>query len=157
MSKLTELKAAHAKMGAEIEKLESEPAPEPRGVWQPEKGETYYFVSNTGQVHGVFFVSDLIDHSILKYHNVYQTQIQAEKASFLTRQSNRIIQACINFDPDFVPDWTDGSWKYSVRYSHRTNHWEVCSVQKMDSRPAYVSTNTIAQSMRDMFNDEDEA
>ena len=151
MKNLTELKLAYAKMGAEIEKLESEP--EPRGVWQPKEGEAYYWLNSVGGVYR----ESIGKYAPIKYHNVYKTELQAQRAAVLTRQSNRIIQACIHFDPDFVPDWTDGSWKYSVRYSHRTNHWEVCSVQKMDSRPAYVSTNTIAQSMRDMFNDEDEA
>ena len=149
MSKLTELKAASALMLAEIENLESEP----KSIWHPKEGEAYYWLNSVGGVYR----ESIGKYAPIKYHNVYKTELQAQRAAVLTRQSNRIIQACIHFDPDFVPDWTDGSWKYSVRYSHRTNHWEVCSVQKMDSRPAYVSTNTIAQSMRDMFNDEDEA
>ena len=150
MSKLTELKAAHAKMGAEIEKLESEP--EPRGVWKPKEGEAYYWLNSVGIcVYSVWPEQS----ATTRHHNVYQTAKQAQKASGLTRQSNRIIQACIHFDPDFMPEWTDGSWKYSVRYSHGTNRWEWFSVQKMNSRPAYVSSGPIAQSICDMFNEED--
>ena len=151
MNKLTELKAAHAKMGAEIEKLESEP--EPRGVWQPKEGEAYYWLNSVGGVYR----ESIGKYAPIKYHNVYKTELQAQRAAVLTRQSNRIIQACIHFDPAFMPDWKGRSLKYSVWYAHGTNCWEVCSVGVMDSRPAYVSTNTIAQSMRDMFNDEDEA
>ena len=147
MNKLTELKAAHAKMGAEIEKLESEP----RGVWKPEEGEVYYWLNGVGDSYRQWVGQSVF----IKHYNVYQTKIQAEKASGLTRQANRIIQACINFDPDFVPNWTDDSYKYSVHYSHGANHWILCKVSVMGSRPAYVSTNTIAQSICDMFNEED--
>ena len=145
MNKLTELKAAFAKMGAEIKKLEAQP----QGVWKPKEHEAYYWLSSSGDVY-----RELVGKfAPIKYHNVYQTAKQAEKASFLTKRSNRIIQACIHFDPDFMPDWSDGSWKYSVAYSHVTNLWEVTSV--LVSQPAYVSTNTIAQSICDMFNEED--
>lgn len=149
MSKLTELKAAFAKMGAEIEKLESEP----KSIWQPKEGEAYYWLNSDGAIRNTEFCV----FGRITYHNVYQTANQAEKASFLTRQSNRIIQACINFDPDFLPDWTDGSLKYSVWYRHGTNYWEVTSVKKVDSCPAYVSTNEIARSICDLFNEEGEA
>ena len=152
MNKLTELKAAHAKMGAEIKKLELEP--EPRGVWQPKEGESYSYANGMLNVHHSERENWQYSRH-LAYHNVYQTELQAQKAAVLTRQSNRIIQACIHFDPDFMPDWSDGSWKYSVWYSHGTNCWEVTSVRRIDSRPAYVSPNTIAQSICDMFNAEE--
>ena len=149
MNKLTELKAARAKMDAEIKKLEAQP----QGVWKPEEGEAYYWLNSVGDVYRQW-----VEQSVfIKHYNVYQTEIQAEKAAILTKQSNRIIQACIHFDPDFMPDWKGSSLKYSVWYAHATNYWEVCSAQKTDSRPAYVSTNTIAQSICDMFNEEGKA
>ena len=147
MSKLTELKAAHAKMGAEIKKLESEP----RGVWQPKEGESYYWLNSVGDVSNTeFCVFDRLTH-----HNVYQTAKQAEKASGLTRQSNRIIQACINFDADFVPDWTNAERKYSVGYF--VKKWIVTSNTQVCKSVAYVSTKEIAQSICDLFNEEDNA
>ena len=147
MNKLTELKAAHAKMGAEIEKLESEP----KGVWKPEEGEAYYWLNGVGD-----FYRQWVGQSVfIKHYNVYQTAKQAEKASGLTRQSNRIIQACINFDADFVPDWTNAERKYSVGYF--VKKWIVTSNTQVCKSVAYVSTKEIAQSICDLFNEEDNA
>ena len=153
MDKLAELKAAFAQMGEEIEKLESKP----KSIWKPKEGETYYYPDNAGQVDNYDFHNDGIDNQVLRHHNAYQTVIQAEKAAVLTRQSNRIIQACINFDADFVPDWTDGSHKYSVAYEHQGKQWVVLEDMYFRSMVAYVSSEEIAQSICDLFNAEDNA
>ena len=47
-----------------------------------------------------------------------------------------------------------GVWK---PYRHEKNRWEVVSVMLTDSRPAYVLSEEIAQSICDMFNEEGEA
>ena len=153
MSKLTELKAASALMLAEIAEIEKLEA-QPKSIWQPKDGDTYYYPDNTGHVDSYQCENDEIDSRMLRHHSVYQAVIQAEKAGVLTKQANRIIQACINFDPDFLPDWMDGSWKYAVCYMHGKNRWDVFPTLLTDSRPAYVSTNEVAQSICDLFNNE---
>ena len=153
MSKLTELKAASALMLAEIEKLESEP----KSIWHPKEGDTYHYVDNTGQRDNYIFYNDGIDKKVLRHHNAYQTVIQAEKAAALTKQANRIVQACINFDPDFVPNLTNAERKYSVGYYLNEKRWIVESHKRMDSAVAYVSSEEIAQSICDLFNKEGEA
>ena len=147
MDKLSELRLAYDKMGAEIEKLEEQP----KGVWKPKQSEQFYWIDSLGLV----CLNSLHPIGRMGYHIVYQTPEQAQKAATLMRRSNRIIQVCINFDPDFVPNWTDNSWKWTVHYRHERNRWEVVSVMLTDSRPAYVSSEEIAQSICDMFNEED--
>jgi len=144
---LSELRLAFAKMGAEIEKLEEQQ----KGVWEPEQFENFYWIDSLGLVcrNSLHFISRMT------HHNAYQTRAQAQKAATLIQQSNRIIQACLNFDPDYVPDWTDDSYKYSVHYAHGAKYWIVCKAVVMGSRPAYVSSKEIAQSICDMFNAED--
>ena len=151
MDKLSELRLAYDKMGAEIEKLEAEP----KSVWKPKMGEAYYFVSSNGQVQPSVFANDNIGKNRLASHIAYQTANQAYKASFLTRQSNRIIQACISFDPDFVTYWRSSKIKYSVFYANDSKRWIVSRNTYNCGRPAYVSSNEIAQSICDMFNAED--
>ena len=155
MSKLTELKAASALMLAEIAEIEKLEA-QPKSIWQPKDGDTYYYPDNTGHVDSYQCENDDIDSRMLRYHNAYQTEMQAEKAAFLTRRPNRIIQACINFDPDFLPDWTDGSHKCSVAYHHQGKRWVVWEDMYYSSMVAYVSSEEIAQSICDLFNEEDE-
>jgi hypothetical protein len=148
MDKLSELRLAFAKMGAEIEKLEEQP----RGVWKPQEGEAYYWLNSVG----ICVYSVWPNQSAnIQHHNVYQTAKQAQKASGLTRQSNRTIQACINFDPDYVPDWGSSSIKYSVFYANTENSWIVGRNTYNCGRPTYVSSHEIAQSICDIFNAED--
>lgn len=147
MDKLSELKLAYAKMGEEIEKLKEQP----KGVWEPRGGEAFYWIDSLG------LVCRNSSHPIsrIRFHTVYQTLGQVQKAATLMRQSNRIIQACLDFDPDYVPDWGSRKTKYSVFYAYNQKNWIVSANTYNSGRPAYVSTLGIAQSICDMFNAKD--
>ena len=93
MSNLAELKAKRDRLDAEIERLQAQV----QGVWEPEVGDHYYCVHMEGDVeHFIYPADSQQEKHMIAYHNVYKTYELAEKASRIMRQTNRIIQACIN-------------------------------------------------------------
>ena len=134
------LEVKYKELGAEIERLKQQP----EGVWEPEVGEAYYRVGVAGAVD-CFSLKVYSGSELLAHHNVYKTKELAERASVLQRRSNLVIQACLNFDPDFVPNWSNaGEIKYAPYYDHRNQKWCSCRKFVTDDAAAYISTQEIA-------------
>ena len=134
------LEVKYKELGAEIERLKQQP----EGIWEPELGEGYYRVGVSGDVD-CFSLKVYSGSELLAHHNVYKTKELAEKASVLQRRFNLVIQACLNFDPDFVPNWSNaGEIKYAPYYDHRSQKWCSCRKFVTDESAAYISTQEIA-------------
>ena len=141
---IQELENKYRELGAEIERLKQQP----EGVWEPEKGDSFWVVDATGATHW-FYNGE--SKKAKKHHNVYENESLARKASVLQRRANLVIQACLNFDPDFVPDWRDAyQHKYGFRYWHfnpdfgENPRWIYEKLGMGDSSAACVSTQEIA-------------
>ena len=134
---IQELEVKYAELGAEIERLKQQP----EGVWAPKNGDSFWVVDGTGGTACRCNTSI----SAEKHNNVYKTAELADKASVLQRRSNLVIQACLNFDPDFVPDWSGvDQAKYGFFFTSRLGLWVYSATQLADDSPAYVSTREIA-------------
>ena len=134
---IQDLETKYAELGAEIERLKQQP----EGVWVPAVGGIFWMVDWTGGVRSL----NPNNRAAVSHHNVYETEALAEKASVLQRRSNPVIKACLNFDPDFVPDWSNpGEIKYGPYYDHRNQKWCYCRKFVTDESAAYISTQEIA-------------
>jgi len=134
---IQELEIKCAELGAEIQRLKRQS----QGVWEPKIFDKYYTNNSSGQTIQTTFY----DEEEKAHHNIYKTEALAEKFSVLQRRSNLIIQACLNFDPDFVPDWSDSSQpKFGFNYNHLNGEWRSTYNNHRSVSCAYVSTAELA-------------
>ena len=136
---IQELEIKCAELGAEIQRLKRQS----QGVWKPKaENLVFWVVAATG---GPDWFYSLEAEPAEKHHNVYKTEALAEKASVLMRRSNLVIQACLNFDPDFVPDWNDSCRpKFGFYHASDCGEWRVDVTFISNNSCAYVSTREIA-------------
>ena len=133
---IQELKTKYAELGADIERLEQS-----EGVWEPSLGGTFWIVDYNGGVRSL----NPNNRGAVSHHNVYEIEALTRKASVRQRRSNLVIQACLNFDPDFVYDWADKHQeKFGFFYDHNNGEWDTCEAWAVDRSAAYVSTREIA-------------
>ena len=116
------------KMKSRLEELttdKKEPEPQPQSiVWEPKKGEKYYFVLADGGVVQDVWNDCLTDKSRLKHHNVYKTHAQAVKAAQYQSRYNMVLQSVLNLEPDQVVDWkNEHQLKYTVYFDHERGIW----------------------------------
>jgi len=94
-------------------------------VWEPKKGEKYYFVGSDGTVQCHYWRGDQLDMDLLKHHNIFRTEAQAEKAAQHQSRYNLVLQAVMHLEPDQVVDWSDvNQLKYLVYFNHRDGIWD---------------------------------
>tara|TARA_R110000737_G_scaffold82699_3_gene115077 strand:+ start:19 stop:468 length:450 start_codon:yes stop_codon:yes gene_type:complete len=145
---IQDLEQKYKELGAEIERLKQRP----EGVWEPIVGGNFWVVDYTGGVRGL----NPNSRAAVSHHNVYETEALALKASVLQRRANLVIQACLNFDPDFVPDWSDGDeTKHGPYYDHRSQNWVSCRTYVTDDSAAYISTQEIANKVVAYLNNQE--
>jgi hypothetical protein len=137
--KLQALKNKIKELEEEVERLE-----QPEGVWETKLGKCYIYNDGAGRRITKTHNSDAISRAHIANHNVYETYEIAEKASILQRRANLIIQACLNFDPDFEPAWADDQRKYVFYYDHNKGDWRYRWTWTLADSIAYVSTLAIA-------------
>ena len=134
---IQDLETKYKELGAEIERLKQQP----ECVWEPKIAESFFTNSSSGQT----IQAILYEEGEKENHNAYKTIQLAEKASLLQRRANLIIQACLNFDPDFVPDWDDrDQLKYGLYYSYYEEMWAHTIARLHDFSGVYVSSSAIA-------------
>jgi hypothetical protein len=119
------------KMKSRLEELttdKKEPEPQPTSiVWEPKKGDKYYFVGSDGTVQVTDWRGDQLDKELLKHHNVYKTREQAEKAAQYQSRYNMVLQAVINLEPDQVVYWKDDQQvKYEIYFNYEEGLWDKC-------------------------------
>ena len=117
-----------------VERVE-ELQPEPESiVWEPKKGEEYWYVGCDGTVQFTDWRADKLDMDFLEHHNVYKTQGQAEKAAKHQRRYNMVLQAVLDLEPDQVVDWSDvDKIKYIVSFNHERGIWGygcLCGIEQ---------------------------
>ena len=146
-----ELATKYKELGAEIERLKQQP----EGVWEPKENEQYWRINSFGTPTTTRHCGNLARAN----HNVYETESLARKASVLQRRSNLVIQACLNFDPDFVPDWENlCQSKFGVEYSHYAKRWNSNTVSPSFVNilnVAHVSTLEIAEKVAEYLNSQE--
>jgi len=133
-----------------LEDFDSLPA-----VWVPKSGgeEWHYMVSDLGGVGEVCYRPDDIARLRMAIGNIWQTKELALKASEYSKVQGLINQACLNVEPDYVPDWSDKSQlKWFVCYSHYTCGWVSTLTITEEAAIIYQSTKAKAQQVRNILN-----
>jgi hypothetical protein len=137
---LQALEQKHKELGEEIERLK-----QTEGVWVPSLEDYYFYPSVIGESSAAK-PRNCARHCHIHHHIAYQTHEQAVKAGILQRRANLIIQVCLNFDPDFEPDWSDdGQPKFGFYYGHYHCSWRYLVSNSGEGNAAYVSTPAIAK------------
>ena len=145
---IQDLEQKYKELGAEIQRLKQQP----EGVWEPTVGGTFWMVDWTGGVRSL----NPNNRAAVSHHNVYETEALAKKASVLQLRSNLVIQACLNFDPEFVPDWEDlVQQKYGFSQAAGRFNWRASSTIINNNSCAYVSTREIANKVVDYLNSQE--
>lgn len=145
---IQDLETKYKELGAEIERLKQQPV----GVWEPKENGWYWRINSCGKP----ILTRHCDNLVKANHNVYETEELAEKASVLQRRANLVIQACLNFDPDFVPVWSNSSGvKYGFHYSNNMQAWHYSTPFLNDTSVAYVSTPEMAYKVMEYLNSQE--
>ena len=111
------------KMKARLKELTADKEPKSI-VWEPKKGERYYYVTGDGFSTFTNFSNGDHDLLLLKHHNIYKTRELAEKAAKYQERYNMVLQAVLNLEPDQVVDWSDEDQiKYSINFNHYHDVW----------------------------------
>mgnify|MGYP003657231620 CR=1 FL=1 len=136
-----------------VERVE-ELQPEPESiVWEPKKGEEYWYVGCDGTVQFTDWRADKLDMDFLEHHNVYKTQGQAEKAAKYQRRYNMVLQAVLNLEPDQVVDWKDKNQaKYVVSFDHIDGVWFFSERCVVDNLSAPLTNKENVQPLLDYLN-----
>ena len=122
-------------------------------VWVPEDEEKYWVVGDItvswARRRAKFsYIPERIARG-----NCYQTKELALKASEYSKVQGLINQACLNVEPDYVPDWSDKSQlKWFVCYSHYTCGWVSTLTITEEAAIIYQSTKAKAQQVRNILN-----
>jgi hypothetical protein len=82
--------------------------------FKPETTTEFWHIDDAGEVVGVRNRHYNRRGGCYDNFNCYETEELATKASPMMRRSNAIITACLQVDPDFVPDYLSGN---QVHYS----------------------------------------
>mgnify|MGYP000767590746 CR=1 FL=1 len=107
----------------EMQREQEEPKP-----WNPEIGESYFFIRNdfevTDKVKGTTsFEADRISNG-----NCFPTRERAEEVAEKMRLLLRMEQLHDQLCPDYVPDWRDDETKLCVYFNHEQSNWGIsCS------------------------------
>jgi hypothetical protein len=117
--------------------------------FKPQKGQGFWFVSQGSVVSLATWVIDTFCMNCYDNFNCYETEELATKASTMMRRSNAIIMACLQVDPDFVPDYLSGNqahyaFSYSAphmfRNGFRNGNWVRSPPSYIDNYGPCVST-----------------
>ena len=128
--------------------------PEPKSsVWEPKKAEEYWYVDIDGTLDDTEWRDGEEDWNLLIHHNVYKTQVQAEKAAKYQRRYNMVLQAVLNLEPEQVVDWKDkNQFKYLVAFDHRSGAWEYTDRLSIESGYPVLMNSLNVQPLLDYLN-----
>jgi len=129
-------------------------------VWEPKKGEEYWYVDfdGTGQACRCFWDDYSIDLNRLKHHNVYKTQVQAEKAAKYQQRYNMVLQAVLNLEPDQNIYWNDmNQVKYGVEFNNKSGRWLVVDYTFIDGGYPPLTDQKNVQPLLDYLNSKEKS
>jgi hypothetical protein len=112
--------------------------------FKPEKDQWFWFVSQGGVVSLSTWTVDTFCMNCYDNFNCYETEELATKAAVMVKRNNAIIMACLQVDPDFVPDYLSGNQEhYSFGYEAPQNGykcgWIIKGTYRINNGPC-VST-----------------
>jgi hypothetical protein len=114
---------------AEIEGLKSRQGKR----FEPVDGQVFYATNAKVEV-GLFYNNGTdFDKACFNNFNCYETEELATKAAVMMKRNNAITTACLQVDPDFVPDYLSGN---QVHYSFSFLAGDI------SSRPRWIQSHS---------------
>jgi hypothetical protein len=112
--------------------------------FKPDVDEEWHVVNNLGEASYAVNNGRRYEEGCYEHFNCYETEELATKAAVMMHRNNAIIMACLQVDPDFVPDYlSDNQKHYSFYYEAPeiglNGSWE-CSFSYTDNYGPCVST-----------------
>lgn len=110
--------------------------------WVPKQGEVFWWVGRAFTTEKEVNRDYEWQKLMIASSNCYKTRELAEKAAKLMKRYSLIVNACLQVDPDFKPDWGDKSQPKFSYYRHEnerdttTRYWNdyltpcVSSIEK---------------------------
>ena len=80
--------------------------------FKPELDEECYVVDGSGDAEKLYNCNLTVDKECYDNFNCYETKELATKAAVMIKRNNAIIMACLQVDPDFVPDYLSGNQEH---------------------------------------------
>lgn len=100
-------------------------------VWQPEEGETYFYISSVGDVESETYDSDsYIDNARLEITNIFRTE---EEANIMAIKLQIIAKLRKLSNVDFNEDFDEQKWY--ITYNHRTESIECDTTYHVQRMP----------------------
>ena len=122
------------------------------GLWKPEKGETCFYVTASGEVHRICWedrATFIFKRDLPAHDNCFKTRDLARKAAKLQRISNLYIAACLQVDPEFGNQHYPDQEKWFVNLTHDGSKLKVYPAYYFYvSAAAYVSTEEKAEQVK---------
>jgi hypothetical protein len=112
--------------------------------FKPGIDEEYWYVDEIGVAIDTGWRDSPFDRLCFNNFNCYETKELANKASPMMKRSNAIITACLQVDPDFVPDYLSSNqehyyfWYEAGSIGHEGG-WRLSKSYTLDVGPC-VST-----------------
>ena len=99
--------------------------------WQPEEGETYFYIRSVGDVESETYESDTyIDNARLEFTNIFRTE---EEANIMARKLQIIAKLRKLSNVDFNEDFDEQKWY--ITYNHRTKSIECDTTYHVQRMP----------------------
>ena len=122
-------------------------------LWKPAHGQEYFLVAVRGKILKFTWIGDSSDRGAHANHNVFPSEAIADKAAELMHQSNLVISACLQVDPDFEPDWgNQKQTKWFPHYDHHIRTWKPTSSFACQYTGACVSSEEALQKVLEILN-----
>jgi hypothetical protein len=80
--------------------------------FKPEIGGEYFIVDTDGDILASDYEDLFFDRRVFHNFNMYETEELATKAAKYMKRNNAITTACLQVDPDFVPDYLSGNQEH---------------------------------------------
>jgi hypothetical protein len=104
--------------------------------FKPEIGEFYWNVLSDGR--RVHHINRTFDNKCYDNFNCYETEELATKAARDMKRNNAIIMACLQVEPEFVPNYTSGN---QVHYSFEYKNSEIGCPSDWQWRASFIVDN----------------
>jgi hypothetical protein len=106
--------------------------------FKPATDSKYYLVKGDGVVTNTYNDNLRSDRHYYNNFNCYETKELATKAAKYMKQNNAITTACLQVDPDFVPDYLSGN---QVHYSFDYKNSEIRCPSNWQWRASFIVDN----------------
>ena len=117
-------------------------------------GDTYYVITDSGLLEERIYLHTDKDEQLMTEYKMFLTKDHASEYQSITNIIPLILYFKHCVEPDYCPNWHDGSGKWYVRYDEHSKEWR-CSGDSCVNIPGtvYFSSREIAETCATWLND----